>query len=210
MESILFIALSFIKEFVYYIILCSLAFLVGIIILSIIVSIIRRQKVNLKRYNLIFIISLIAYLNGITIEIFMFKRVFVSFIDLLIGVSAFVIVGLIGNVILSLIQFKSKSLQGSTTKISIPKIDSEKTIEVLSCVENPVSVYSGYIDVVYLKGLIDKIKEKELEYDDEREVEELEIYLLNFVNRQPNAYERKKLSSFIEGFIKKLAKYNVI
>ena len=210
MENILIIALFFVKKFASYIILASLAFLLAVTILSFIVSIITRRSANLKRYNLYFIISLISYANGIVIESILHKKVFTSFIDLMISISVIVIVGLLGNALLSIVKFKKKDTFKGVKKIDIEKVEKPKTVEVLSCVEEPVSVYGGYIDVLYLKGLIDKIKEKNLEYDDEREIEELEIYLLNFVTRQPNAYERGKLSNYIESFFKKLAKYNVI
>ena len=212
MESILVIALYFIKKFVYYIILSSLALLGWVIILSFIVSIIRRKSVNLKRYNILFLTTFITFINGIIIDYFLYKRVFTNFIDIIISVSVFIVIGLIGNVVLSLLKFEkhNKVIKEDSAKISIPYIEKPKSVEILSCIEKPVSVYGGYIDVTYLKGLIDSIKEKNLEYDDEKEIEELEVYLLNFVNRQPNGYERQKLSSYVESLIKKLAKYNVI
>ncbi len=209
MESILFIALSIIKEFAYYIIITALAFLCAVIVFTFLIQVIARKKVNLKRYNLLFIISAIAYFNGMLIDIFIYRKVFLSFIDVILGVSVIAIVGLLGNVVLSLFKFKKKIPISEYAKVSIPREDVKKSVEVLSCIEEPVSVYGGYIDVKYLKGLIDKIKERELSFDDEREIDELEVYLLNFVNRQPNAYERKKLSEFVESLIKKLAKYNV-
>ena len=212
MESILIIPLFYIKKFVYYIILSSIALLGWVIVLSFIVSIIRRKSVNLKRFNLFFLITAIVFINGVIIESFSYKKVFTSFIDVMISVSIVIVVGLLGNVLLSFLKFeKPKRVNKEEySKISIPRVENEKSLEVLSCVEQPVSVYGGYIDVKYLKGLIDNIKEKNLEYDDEKEIEELEVYLLNFVNRQPNRFERSKLSSYVESLIKKLAKYNVI
>lgn len=212
MESILVIALYFIKKFVYYIILSSLALLGWVIILSFIVSILRRKSVNLKRYNILFLTTFIIFINGIIIDYFLYKRVFANFIDIIISVSVFIVIGLLGNVILSLLKYEkhNKVIKEDSAKISIPHIEKPKSVDILSCVENPVSVYGGYIDVKYLKGLIDNIKEKNLEYNDEKEIEELEVYLLNFVNRQPNALERSKLSAYVESLIKKLAKYNVI
>ena len=65
----------------------------------------------------------------------------------------------------------------------------------------------GYLDVVYLKSLISKLKEKELSNSDYDEVEDLELYLLNFVNRQPEPEERTILSEKISMLIKKIAFY---
>lgn len=212
MESILIIPLFYIKKFVYHIIISSFALLCWVIVLSFIVSIIRRKSVNIKRFNLFFLATAIIFINAIIIEGFLYKKVFTSYIDIMISVSAFIVIGLLGNVVLSFLKFEKnkKFKREEPSNISIPRIEKERTLEVLSCVEQPVSVYNGYIDVRYLKSLIDSIKERNLEYDDEKEIEELEVYLLNFVNRQPNRLERSKLSSYVESLIKKLAKYNVI
>ena len=68
---------------------------------------------------------------------------------------------------------------------------------------------SNYLDVSYVRQLIYKLKDKDLSDTDLEEVEELEVFLLNFACRQPSAAERPQLSSYLSSLIKKLAKYAV-
>lgn len=67
----------------------------------------------------------------------------------------------------------------------------------------------GYIDVEYLKSLVTRLKDKNLTTQDELEIEELELFILNFLSRQPTANERIKLNGYLSSLIKKLAKYEV-
>ena len=66
----------------------------------------------------------------------------------------------------------------------------------------------GYLDVAYLKNLIFELKKKELSESDFSEIEGLELYLLNFVSRQPNESERVVLSEKLSMLIKKIAYYS--
>ena len=70
-------------------------------------------------------------------------------------------------------------------------------------------LFTGYLDVNYVKSLVNKLKEKPLSDEDYLAVEDFEVYLLNFVSRQPNDNERKVLSEYLSMLIKKLAKYEV-
>ncbi len=217
MENIFIIALFLVKKyflikFVYYVIASCLAFLGGLILLTLLSKIIFRKNYTLKFYNSCFIISFILYFNAILIEFIKIKRVFKDGLDLLISLSAFIILGILGKIIINSFRFKSKKpskLNLSRAEIS-PSETKPKSVEIISCIEEPISVYNGYVDVKYLKKLIEDLKEKDLEYDDEKKVEEFEVYLLNFVNRQPNSIERTKLSEYIGDLIKKLAKYQVV
>ncbi|MBO7215209.1 MAG: hypothetical protein J6V66_06935 [Clostridia bacterium] len=68
-------------------------------------------------------------------------------------------------------------------------------------------IFSGYLDVSYVKQLILELKQKPLTDSDYSEIEELEVYLLKFITRQPDSDERVVLSQKLSMLIKKLALY---
>lgn len=68
-------------------------------------------------------------------------------------------------------------------------------------------IFSGYLDVSYVKQLINELKQKDITERDYEQIEELEVYLLRFITRQPNAEERVVLSEQLSMLIKKLALY---
>ena len=68
----------------------------------------------------------------------------------------------------------------------------------------------GYIDVGYIKELISLVKEKEISATEETELEEFEIYLMNFCQKQPNCDEKGKLSIYLSSLMKKLAHYKIV
>ena len=69
------------------------------------------------------------------------------------------------------------------------------------------NISSGYLDVSHVKSLISELKQKELSDSDYSQVEELELYLMNFISRQPNGEERAVLSEKLSMLIKKIAQY---
>ena len=69
------------------------------------------------------------------------------------------------------------------------------------------SVTDGYLDVSHVKSLINNLKEKPLLDNDYREIEDLELYLMNFISRQPSDSERAVLSEKLSMLIKKIALY---
>ena len=69
------------------------------------------------------------------------------------------------------------------------------------------NVSDGYLDVSHVKGLINNLKEKPLSDSDYREIEDLELYLMNFISRQPSDSERAVLSEKLSMLIKKIALY---
>lgn len=69
------------------------------------------------------------------------------------------------------------------------------------------SVTGGYLDVSHVKSLIASLKEKPLPDSDYREIEDLELYLMNFISRQPSDSERVVLSEKLSMLIKKIALY---
>ena len=217
MENTLIIALYFVKNyfflnFVYYIIFGCFAFLSGLILLTLLFKVLLKKNFTLKFYNLCFLISSIIYFNAILLEFLKIKRVFKDGVDLVISLSLFIILGALGKIIINSFRFKSKkSKMLNLVNTEILPLDSKpKSVEIISCIEEPTTVYNGYVDVKYLKSLIEDLKRKELEDVDEKKIEEFEVYLLNFVNRQPNSIERTKLGEYIGDLIKKLAKYQVV
>lgn len=69
------------------------------------------------------------------------------------------------------------------------------------------NISSGYLDVSHVKSLISELKQKELSDSDYSQIEELELYLMNFISRQPNGEERAVLSEKLSMLIKKIAQY---
>ncbi len=75
---------------------------------------------------------------------------------------------------------------------------------------NLQNVTNEFIDVQYIKELIDALKDKPLTLKECEEIEELEVFLLNFCYRQPNAVEKEKLSLYLSSLMKKLAYYKIV
>lgn len=67
--------------------------------------------------------------------------------------------------------------------------------------------FMGYLDVNYVKSLIKDLKNKNLSEGDYQKIEELELYLMRFSQRQPFDKERAELSEKLSMLIKQLAKY---
>ncbi len=216
MKNLLIIALFYIKNyflsnFVYYLVFSCYAFTAISTITFLAVKVAFKWNFKLKNYNLINLISLLLLINTIILERIEYKVLFNSNFNIVISLSVFFILVILGNVILGSIKFKKKCAGKNINKTAVKVAYEEKPkrVETISCVEEPVTVYGGYVDVSYLKSLIYALKGKELECEDFKEIEELEVYLINFVNRQPTAQERVKLSKLIGNLFKKLAKYDV-
>ncbi len=216
MKNLLIIALFYIKNyflsnFVYYLIVSCYAFTAILTIIFLIVKVAFKWNYKLKNYNLLNLVFLILLVNTIILERIEYKVLYNNYFNVVISLSVFFILVILGNVILGSLKFKKKSVNKNINKTPIKVIheDNPKKVERVSCIEEPTTVYSGYVDVSYLKSLIYALKSKELEYEDFKEIEEFEVYLLNFVNRQPTAQERVKLSGLIGSLFKKLAKYEV-
>ena len=192
-----------------------LAVLVSIILFAVILFI---YKAVSKKNGLSFIFNgyailvFIYLLNASLAEKFYSSVMFNSYLNVLVIISVLLVLVILCNLVL-LISFKKSKIKVPEMKfLEVPSIknESDKGVEFINCVEQGGSVYSGYIDVRYIKSLIEKLKEKTLELDDEAKIEEFEVYLLNFVNRQPNIKERDKLSNYVGDLIKKLAKYDAV
>ena len=111
-----------------------------------------------------------------------------------------------------LVPLKAKK-KSQTKKVEISEIKNDyglsvkRAVEHIKTAEETPQVFSGYVDVGYIKSLINTLKGNDLTESDLLELEDLEVYLLNFVNRQPSNAERQELSAKLGGLIKKLAKY---
>ncbi len=75
---------------------------------------------------------------------------------------------------------------------------------------NLENVSNDFIDVEYLKSLIDLLKNKPLTIEESERLEELEVFLLNFCYRQPNKTEKEKLSIYLSFLMKTLAYYKIV
>ena len=71
-------------------------------------------------------------------------------------------------------------------------------------------LFSGYLNVKYVRYLIDKLKNCDISVSERKEAEDFEVYLMNFAYRQPTETEREELSPKLNALIKTLAKYNAV
>lgn len=71
-------------------------------------------------------------------------------------------------------------------------------------------LFCGYLNVKYVKYLIDKLKNCDLSVAERKDAEDFEAYLMNFAYRQPSDAEREELSPKLNALIKSLAKYKAV
>ena len=137
------------------------------------------------------------------------KRIFVEGGSCFIAFFSIVLLQCAIYYFLSPLKTKKKLLK----KVEISEIKSDygtvikRAVERIKTAEELPQVLSGFVDVGYIKSLINTLKKGELEQADSQEIEEFEVYLLNFVNRQPTNSERQEMSARLNSLIKKLAKY---
>ena len=216
MNNVFLFILNNVKNFLVsnvasFVLILSLPSIVLVLLVALIIQLVTKKPTKLKLFNGYLAVVLILYFNIFLAGGKSVRTLIATTLDYSIFLSAFVILAIIGNITLLTFKRKAKAIIKTNNLLKIDKVnETEKQVETISCIEEPVSVYSGYIDVSYVKSLIDKLKQSPLEYEDEKEIEDFEIYLLNFVNRQPSGYERKCLSEYMGSLIKKLAKYNAI
>ena len=119
---------------------------------------------------------------------------------------------LVSNIVLLICFFrlnrnKKKRAHENTDIKSYYRLSVKRAVEKVITAEEPPQVFSGYVDVGYIKTLINNLKSNDLTEEDRLELDEFEVYLLNFVNRQPNNTERQELSKRLNCLIKTLSKY---
>ena len=95
-------------------------------------------------------------------------------------------------------------------KVDLAPTNVKRIVETISCKAPDKKEYSGYLNVDYLRQLIEELKKNELDEQELNELEEFEVYLLNFITRQPEGKERQMISNYIGALFKKLAKYKVV
>ena len=119
---------------------------------------------------------------------------------------------LVSNIVLFICFFtlkrnKKKRAKENTDIKSDYGLSVKRAVEKVITAEETPQVFSGYVDVSYIKTLINTLKTNNLTEADKQDLEEFEVYLLNFVNRQPTNAERQELSMRLGGLIKTLSKY---
>ncbi len=75
---------------------------------------------------------------------------------------------------------------------------------------NLENISNEFINVSYIKELITSLKDKPLTIKESEELEEFEVFLLNFCYRQPNKNEKEKLSLYLSSLMKKIAYYKIV
>lgn len=71
-------------------------------------------------------------------------------------------------------------------------------------------MFNGYLNVKYVKFLIDKLNNCDITIAERKETEDFEVYLMNFAYRQPTEREREELSPKLNTLIRTLAKYQAV
>lgn len=109
---------------------------------------------------------------------------------------------------------KSKNIKQNP----VYSLENDQKLKTTSCTEraimhlkeNKQTDTASYIDVGYIKELISLVKQKELPIEEENELEEFEIYLMNFCQKQPTSEQKNKLSLYLSSLMKKLAYYKIV
>ena len=217
MENTFLLILNYLKiifsnRFGIYVIAVTVCLFILISVVEIILVYGYKLKVNIIKLFSAYAFCISATIMASVIELSNHSPVFINFIDVFLLNGGLVIIGCFNFFILSFSCYeKPKKVIENYKKLEVdePKILATKSVEYLSCVEEGQTVYSGYLDVGYLKNLTIKLKEQNLTESESEKVEELELYLLNFVSRQPSLLERQVLSERLSEFIKILSRYNV-
>lgn len=148
------------------------------------------------------IISLYFSLEDYRLE----KTLFKTFKNVYVYAIVFTLLTVIFYMIIKGISVK-KQVKNTDREIGLEKLEELPPSNAVKYF-NKQEVLSGYIDVGYIKSLILELKQKGLTDEDYNKIEELEIYLLRFISRQPNGEERVILSEYLSMLIKKLSLYS--
>ena len=202
--------------------------LIVLITVTFLVVIISKKAVNLKvfKYFTAILLTLITVISAF--EFINVKKVFLVVDSVIVYVIALIILCAILFTIIYLTEYSKRLKLTKTKNVSSVKLnkvnnltDSEQApltnnndIEVikLKCVSPQIDggEFDGYLDVSYLKSLISLLRERNLTEKDDKELEDLEVYLMNFARRQPYKSERSKLTEYLSDLMKKLARYNAV
>ena len=202
--------------------------LIVLIIATFLVVILSKKAVNLKAFKCFtaILLTLITVISAF--EFINVKKVFLVVDSVIVYVIALIILCAILFTIIYLTEYSKRLKLTKTKNVSSVKLnkvnnltDSEqapltnnnvKEVIKLKCVSPQIDggEFDGYLDVSYLKSLISLLRERNLTEKDDKELEDLEVYLMNFARRQPYKSERSKLTEYLSDLMKKLARYNAV
>ena len=202
--------------------------LIVLIIATFLVVILSKKAVNLKAFKCFtaILLTLITVISAF--EFINVKKVFLVVDSVIVYVIALIILCAILFTIIYLTEYSKRLKLTKTKNVSSVKLnkvtkltDSEqapltnnndKEVIKLKCVSPQIDggEFDGYLDVSYLKSLISLLRQRNLTEKDDKELEDLEVYLMNFARRQPYKSERSKLTEYLSDLMKKLARYNAV
>ena len=202
--------------------------LIVLITVTFLVVIISKKAVNLKvfKYFTAILLTLITVISAF--EFINVKKVFLVVDSVITYVFALTILCATFYTVIYLTEYSKRLKLAKTKNVSSVKLnkvtkltDSEqapltnnndKDVIKLKCVSPQIDggEFDGYLDVSYLKSLISLLRERNLTEKDDKELEDLEVYLMNFARRQPYKSERSKLTEYLSDLMKKLARYNAV
>ncbi len=204
-----------------YLFLISITFsIILVFLIQFIVSCVYKKVQKYSYFKFSVFTSLLSLITSLC-EFYTSKKVFVdlytaiifTLFNLIISYSFYLILNAINkfnlfrttrkNVIVN--DIEEKLPISPTTKKAILKLNAKEDLEN-SIKDN---YFSGYLNVEYVKQLINSLKEKPISQIDLSTLTQFEIYLMNFCIRQPNNTERQKLSEYLSFLIKKLAEYKI-
>ena len=207
-----------------YVILGVTLAIILVLVIAIIVSIF--SKNTFSYVALKYFISALVMVNiSLSILEYIFKsEIFTTAIDVVVFSVLLVVITLLVMAFLNVAKVVKKASKKTTVKQpnntaavieerfnNLQVHDNYREVIRLKCL-SPTSYAGecdGFLDVAYLKSLLSLLNEKELSQLDRQELDEFEVYLMNFANRQPYRSERIKLNDYLSDFIKKLARYDV-
>ena len=202
--------------------------LIVLIIATFLVVILSKKAVNLKAFKCFtaILLTLITVISAF--EFINVKKVFLVVDSVIVYVIALIILCAILFTIIYLTEYSKRLKLTKTKNVSSVKLNkvtkltdieqapltnnNDKEVIKLKCVSPQVDggEFDGYLDVSYLKSLISLLRERNLTEKDDKELEDLEVYLMNFARRQPYKSERSKLTEYLSDLMKKLARYNAV
>lgn len=221
MEKIFIESLDFLKglllsEYIGYVCIACVFCVVLFFLVELIVLTIKKTKTDLGWYKefcfMLFIVSTFLAI----IESVNQKKFFINFNSVFTFSFVFFIILSTCSILLKLLNLKGE--RNKSVKIIQKPINQEIELEnygqniknAIDYVENLKEsgyIENEYIDISAIKDLIKTLKKYELSETDYKNTEELEVYLLNFINRQPIKEERLILSEKITKLIKNLSYY---
>ena len=202
--------------------------LIVLIIATFLVVILSKKAVNLKAFKCFtaILLTLITVISAF--EFINVKKVFLVVDSVIVYVIALIILCAILFTIIYLTEYSKRLKLTKTKNVSSVKLNkvtkltdieqapltnnNVKEVIKLKCVSPQIDggEFDGYLDVSYLKSLISLLRERNLTEKDDKELEDLEVYLMNFARRQPYKSERSKLTEYLSDLMKKLARYNAV